>query len=158
MDWNTHRAVVFLDPYGMQVDWNLIAAIAATKAIDLWISFPIGMAVNRLLTTGRPPPEEWQHALTRIFGTDEWRGAFYRTEKTPDLFGKETTQQVKRADFDKIGQFFVSRLRTIFSGVSDIQLPLTNSRGNPLYLLCFASGNPRGAATAIGIANDILKG
>jgi len=35
-DWTTHRAVVFLDPYGMQVDWTTIEAIAATKAIDLW--------------------------------------------------------------------------------------------------------------------------
>jgi three-Cys-motif partner protein len=34
-DWRTNRAVVFLDPYGMQVDWSTIEAIAATKAIDL---------------------------------------------------------------------------------------------------------------------------
>jgi hypothetical protein len=33
---------------------------------------------------------------------------------------------------------------------------LRNSRNNPLYLLCFASGNPRGAKTAVKIAQDIL--
>jgi hypothetical protein len=32
-----------------------------------------------------------------------------------------------------------------------------NSKNNPLYLLCFASGNPMGAKTAIKIAQDILK-
>jgi three-Cys-motif partner protein len=48
-DWQRHRAVVFLDPYGMQVDWAIIEAIAATKAIDLWLLFPLAVAVNRLL-------------------------------------------------------------------------------------------------------------
>lgn len=33
---------MFLDPYGMQVDWATIEAIAKTKAIDLWILFPLG--------------------------------------------------------------------------------------------------------------------
>jgi three-Cys-motif partner protein len=141
----------------MQVDWTVIEAIAATKAIDLWILFPIGMAVNRLLTTGGPPPEEWRKALTRIFGTGEWEQAFYGTGQNLDLFGGEATQHVKLADFKKIGQFFVDRLKTIFVGVSDKPLPLLNSRKNPLYLLCFASSNPKGAPTAIKIANDILK-
>lgn len=158
MNWSATRAVVFLDPYGMQVDWTVIDAIAGTKSIDLWILFPIGMAVNRLLTTGGPPPEEWRQALTRIFGTEEWQKAFYGIGNNLDLFGEEMTQQVKLADFNKIGQFFVDRLKTIFAGVADKPLPLMNSRNNPLYLLCFASGNPKGAPTAIRIANDILKG
>ena len=157
MDRDTTRAVVFLDPYGMQVDWTVISAIADTRSIDLWILFPIGMAVNRLLTTGGPPPEEWRQALTRIFGTNEWQQAFYGTERYPDLFGDEVIQQVKLADFEKIGRFFVERLKTVFAGVADNPLPLMNSRNNPLYLLCFASGNPKGAPTAIKIANDILK-
>src|SRR6266700_3287991 len=54
-DWNSTRAVVLLDPYGMQVEWALIEALANTEAIDLWILFPLGMAVNRLLTTEHPP-------------------------------------------------------------------------------------------------------
>ncbi|MHB8562629.1 MAG: three-Cys-motif partner protein TcmP [Acidiferrobacteraceae bacterium] len=157
-DWNGTRAVVFLDPYGMQVDWTVIEAIAATQSIDLWILFPIGMAVNRLLTTDGPPPKEWQQALTRIFGTEAWQEAFYQTQNQQNLFGEQIAQQVKLADFKKIGQFFVDRLKTVFAGVADKPLPLMNSKNNPLYLLCFASGNPKGAPTAIKIANDILKG
>jgi three-Cys-motif partner protein len=34
-DWSKERAVVFLDPYGMQVVWSTIEALAATKGIDL---------------------------------------------------------------------------------------------------------------------------
>ena len=39
-DWTSRRAVLFLDPYGMQVEWETIEAIAGTKAIDLWLLFP----------------------------------------------------------------------------------------------------------------------
>jgi three-Cys-motif partner protein len=39
-DWRSHRAVLFLDPYGMQVEWQTIEAIAKTAAIDLWLLFP----------------------------------------------------------------------------------------------------------------------
>ncbi len=41
--------------------------------------------------------------------------------------------------------------------VPEKPLLLRNSKNNPLYLLCFASGNPKGAKTAIKIAQDILK-
>lgn len=41
-NWDTTRAVVFLDPYGMQVEWKTIEAIAKTQAIDLWILFLLG--------------------------------------------------------------------------------------------------------------------
>ena len=56
-NWKSHRALVFLDPYGMQVDWKTIESIAQTQAIDLWILFPLG-TVNRLLKRNgeiRPP-------------------------------------------------------------------------------------------------------
>jgi three-Cys-motif partner protein len=55
-NWRTCRSVMFLDPYGMQVDWPLIETIARTEAIDLWLLFPLGVAVNRLLTKNEPPP------------------------------------------------------------------------------------------------------
>ena len=75
MAWD-ERAVFFLDPYGMQVEWALIEAIAQTEAIDLWILFPLGVAVNRLLTKSGPPPSGWSQALTRIFGVDDWQEKF----------------------------------------------------------------------------------
>jgi hypothetical protein len=52
----------------------------------------------------------------------------------------------------------VARLKTIFAKVAENPLPLRNSTNTPLYLLCFAAGNPKGATTAVKIAQDILKG
>jgi len=156
VDWRRYRAVVFLDPYGMQVEWPLIEAIAKTRAIDLWLLFPLGQAVNRLLTCNEPPPPEWAQALTRLFGTEDWRQEFYKTQATMTLFGEEQLQR-KEANFDSIGRFFVGRLKTVFHSVAERPRPLYNSKGIPLYLLCFAAGNPKGAPTAIRIAQHLLR-
>ncbi len=155
-DWRTHRAVVFLDPYGMQVEWTLIEALAKTKAVDLWILFPLGMAVNRLLTKEGEPPPAWEQALTQLFGTGDWRKEFYSHKTELTLFG-DIDVTIKEADFAKIGTFFVNRLKTVFSEVAENPLPLRNSRNTPLYLLCFAAGNPKGAKTAVKIAQHILR-
>ena len=58
--------------------------------------------------------------------------------------------------FTEIEQYFIKRLRAIFAGVASNPLSLRNSRNVPLYLLCFAAANPRGAPTAVKIAEDIL--
>lgn len=155
-NWKTARAVVFLDPYGMEVEWNVIEALARTEAVDLWYLFPLGIGVNRLLTRSGPPPEPWAERLTRIFGTEDWRDAFYRSHQMLTLFGDDETQLKKDADFHDILRFFVQRLETVFEAVAPNPLILRNSRNNPLYALCFAASNPRGAPTALKIAEHIL--
>jgi three-Cys-motif partner protein len=59
-DWQKERAVVFLDPYGMQVEWSTIEALAPTKGIDLWNLLPLGMGVARLLTYNGNNDEAWK--------------------------------------------------------------------------------------------------
>lgn len=154
--WENHRAVLFLDPYGMQVTWETIQAIAKTKAIDLWYLFPLGVAVNRLLKKNGKINELLRKKLDQIFGTTDWYEVFYQTKTLPGLFGEQTATQ-KVANAEAIGQYFVSRLKKQFVGVAENPLPLYNAKNNPLYLLCFASGNPKGATTAVKIAQDILK-
>lgn len=154
-DWKQTRAVVFLDPYGMQVEWGTIAAMGSTRAIDLWVLFPLGVGVNRLLTKDRPPEGPWANRLTRIFGTESWRDAFYRESPQTSLFGGPP-DLVKDADFDSISRFWVARLKTVFAEVAPNPLPLRNSRSIPIYLLSFAAANPVGAPVAVKIAQDIL--
>jgi three-Cys-motif partner protein len=139
----------------MQVEWTTIQALGRTKAVDLWLLFPVGVAVNRLLTRGSPPPQGWADALTRIFGTPDWRSAFYTTHTQDTLFGLQSEKR-KEGNWQQIGQFFVDRLKTVFAGVADNPLPLRNSTHTPIYLLCFAAGNPKGAKPAVKIAQDIL--
>lgn len=155
-NWRTNRAVIFLDPYGMQVEWKTIELIAKTKAVDLWYLFPLGVAVGRLLTKDGKIPKMWQDALTRIFGTADWNDAFYQKQVNQSLFGDiESTQKI--GDAEVIAAYFVRRLKTIFPGVVEKPLPLYNRNNVPLYLLCFATANPAAVRPALRIASHLLK-
>jgi three-Cys-motif partner protein len=156
-DWRSTRAVVFLDPYGMQVSWETLVAVASTKAIDVWMLYPTGMGLNRLLTKDGDIPSEWQQALDRSLGCRDWREAFYRVKETRDLFGRTSIAQVKDAGTEKFEAFLLDRLQTIFTAVAPKTVPLRNSRGQVMYLLCFACGNPRGAELAVRIARSVIR-
>jgi three-Cys-motif partner protein len=155
-DWQSTRAVLFLDPYGMQVEWRTIEAIAQTKAIDLWLLFPLGIGVNRLLTKTGDIPKAWRHRLNLLLGTENWYDEFYTVETTPTLFGDDRERIVK-ATMDTIGRYFNNRLKGRFAGVAEEPGVLRNSANNPLYLLCFAVGNERGKDIALRIAQHLLK-
>jgi three-Cys-motif partner protein len=154
-NWNKERAVVFLDPYGMQVEWSTVEALAATKGIDLWYLFPLGVGVSRLLTYSGRIDESWQSRLDRIFGTSEWRDRFYRLNTKSDLFGGTHQTLERTATPSSIEAFINERLASCFEAVAK-GLVLRNSRSSPLYLLCFAAANKRGAPVALKIAQDIL--
>jgi len=157
--WQNSRAVLFLDPYGMQVEWETIKAIANTEAIDLWYLFPLGVGINRLLKKDIDKiPRSWEKKLEMILGTDQWKKRFYKEINAITLFG-ESKYFIKDVDFNQMKDFILERLNTIFCGVAENPLLLCNSKNNPLYLLCFASGNPKGSKIAVNIAEDImLKG
>jgi three-Cys-motif partner protein len=156
-DWNKWRAVAFLDPYGMNVEWELLRKIAKTQAIDLWLLWPLGMGVNRLMKRDGKPNPNFANKLTRVFGSQDWEKAFYRPPATLDMFSDAPANAVKNADWDLIGDFFLEQLRTVFQGVAPRTKVLYNSRGNPMYLLCFAAGNPKGAKPAIDIADHLMQ-
>ena len=130
----------------MQVEWKTIEAIAATKAIDLWLLFPLGMGVNRLLTKSGDIPESWRRRLDLLLGTTTWYDEFYRVESKPTLFGD--ADRVVKASMETIGRYFNDRLKSVFAGVAEEPRVLWNSANCPLYLLCFAVGNERGGHRA----------
>jgi three-Cys-motif partner protein len=117
-DWRFRRAVLFLDPYGMQVEWNTIEAIANTKAIDLWLLFPLGIGVNRLLKKSGDIPDSWRERLNTLLGTDAWYKEFYTIQTTKTLFGTEQDHFIKES-METIGRYFNDRLRSIFAGVAE---------------------------------------
>lgn len=157
-DWVQTRGVLFLDPYGNQVEWKTLEAVAATKAIDTWILFPVGMGVDRLLPKNGDVPQAWQNTLDRLLGEKNWREAFYAPQsENPHLFGKSAAGVQKLATPRIIERYFVQRLKTIFAGVAEHGLPLYNKKNYLMYLLCFACGNRRGAPIALRIAKNLLK-
>ncbi len=157
MDTQKERAVVFLDPFGASVEWTVIEAIAATKAIDLWILFPY-QAINRMLVNDRKPSKAWADRLTQFFGTNDWEEAFYASTYFRSVLDpQETVERVhKTADKVTITEFFKERLETLFPAVAEPGY-LHNSKGL-LFVLFFAAGNEKGAPTARTIANDLIRG
>lgn len=156
LDWSLHRAVLFLDPFGMQVKWSTIESIAQTRAIDMWLLFPLGIGVSRLLKKDGQIKDPLKTKLDDVFGTKGWFHEFYKVTIEDSLFGSEEKMK-KEVDFEKIAAYFTRRLKTIFNKVSDNSAKLVNSKNVPLFLLCFAAGNPRGAAIAVKIADYLLK-
>jgi len=127
IDWRAHRAVVFLDPFGMHVPWTTIEALAATKSIEVLINFPFGMAINRLLTRSGTIDATWQASLDEFFGAGDWRIIAY--EETRDLFG---LRQNKVDDAEhRILRWYSDRLQNVFGYVSTARL-IRNTRGNLL--------------------------
>jgi hypothetical protein len=94
---------------------------------------------------------------TAVRSCRDWREAFYREVEALDLFGEATTTLVKDANTVKFEAFLLHRLRTIFAGVAPETLPLRNGKGQVMYLLCFACGNPRGVELAVKIARSVIK-
>ena len=158
--WKECRAVVFLDPFGMQVEWSTVKAIAATKAIDVWILFPLGMAVNRVLTNDfKKMPQTWAGRLSAVFGSEDWRKTFYSDSTTPTFFDEEGSQIRKSCSLEQIGTYYHQRLKDIFPAVADNPAVLKNSAGSPLFQLHFAAANAgKGGKIALKIAEHLLKG
>src|SRR5689334_8014635 len=53
-DWRKERAVVFLDPYGAQVRWDTLKALAATGGVDLWYLFPLSTTLRMMCSDAMP--------------------------------------------------------------------------------------------------------
>lgn len=152
--WKRWRGVCFLDPFGMQIDWTTLEALARSKALDVWFLFPLGIGVMRLLMRERIPEGPWAKRLTRMLGSGDWRERFYTSTGQLSFFDDET--EVKReARIEHVGQYFVERLGSIFYYVLPQPLVLMNSKGNPMFLMCFAVGSKKGKV-GIKIAADIV--
>ncbi len=144
------RAVIFLDPFGMQVPWSTVEALGQTKGIEVFLNLPVGMAIQRLLLRSGQFTHKQREKLDAYFGSPEWYDLLYRLE--PDLFGDASPVKVEES-----GQALVSwyreRLRKAFGYASNAAL-IRNTRGGHLYYLLLATPN----RTGLKIANDILSG
>ncbi len=159
-DWKRSRAVVFLDPFGNQVEWETIEAIAKTESIDLWYLFPAGLGVHRQISGRATFDRDKERSLTRLLGTANWKQAFIVEEEQPqDLFGHAGSTAVKAVTPASATKFMIERMRTVFKGgVLDEWLEL-GPRGHHSYSLLFACANPSSKANALALklARAVMK-
>ncbi|MFH1004946.1 MAG: three-Cys-motif partner protein TcmP [Bacteroidota bacterium] len=144
-------SLIFIDPFGMQVNWESIASLKKTRS-DIWILIPSGVIINRLLLkTGQI---KYKEKLEKFFGLpiNEIRQFFYSEKKTDGLFGVINTTKKKNNPIEKIVQLYVLQLKTVWKNVTEKPLILKNSKNVSIYHLLFASNN----ANAKKIASQII--
>jgi three-Cys-motif partner protein len=156
--WNTTRAVMFLDPYGLSVDWETLEAIAGTHAIDLWYLVSLEGLFRQATHQPEKLTEDKRNALTRMLGTPDWEAAWYAEEMVTDMFGERVVPKRRKADVTGMEQFVHDRLATIFPKVLP-PLRLLNNKRVPTFALFFAISNPEPKAIGLAtkIAGHILK-
>ncbi len=147
-----YASLVFLDPFGMQVNWDAIKELQNTRT-DLWILIPTGVIVNRLLD--RKGKLEHIDKLKTFFGKDEefLRNYFYTTNTERTLFGDVEIIQKVGMPIQKIAELYINQLKTVFKHVTEKPKVLYNTRNTPIFHFAFASNN----ATAKKIANQIIQ-
>jgi three-Cys-motif partner protein len=160
--WATKRGVIFLDPFGNQVEWATLKAIAATKALDVWYLFPLsGIFRNATLAIDALSADK-RAAITRVLGTDEWMDRFYKEpERTGHLFDDLTlakSPKVRSINVQGIEAFVHERLKTVFPHVLPPKT-ITSYKNVPAFSLFFAVSNPDEGAWGIAsrIASHLLK-
>lgn len=157
-DWQREkmRGVIFLDPYGMEVEWTTVEAIANTQALDCWYFFPLSGLYRNAPRDPLDFDQGKMDALTRVFGTDSWRQEWYQEKsRQDDLFGNMTTGETRIADVDRIEEWVHNRLKTIFKGTVLKPLRLRHANNAPMASLFFAVSNP--APAAVKVASDIAS-
>jgi three-Cys-motif partner protein len=158
VDWSRRRGLVFLDPYGLEVGWDLLMELAATKACDVWYLFPLG-GVIRMMTKSGEIPSAWSARLDELFGTHEWYPEFYAPSTQQSLFEPDEDVVVRDASTRHVVDYVRRRLGDAFSAVSNAAV-LRNTKGAPLFALVLGISNPSSKAqkAALGIANHLVKG
>lgn len=145
-------ALVLLDPFGMQLNWETIRALKDIKHIDLWILVPSGVIINRLLT--RSGKIMCPERMEMSFGMpiDEIQRYFYKQVTERSLFGEITRQQKRDNTINRIAQLYLDLLGKEFAYVIKEPLVLKNSTNCPIFHFVFASHNQ----TGVKIASEIV--
>jgi three-Cys-motif partner protein len=141
------RAVVFLDPYGMQVEWKTLQAIRDTRAVDLLYLFPIGPVLRQAAIDLSKVDQAKEDALTRLYGGNAWRQDWYKESPQSDWLQTSPTM-LRNTTKQQIESGFKARLETLFPYVSE-PLPLLTTRGAQLFSLFLAVSNQAPSAIAL---------
>jgi three-Cys-motif partner protein len=154
------RAVVFLDPYALQVDWATLELLAKTQCVDVWYLFPLHDVTRQLARrlSGVGPKEK---RLDRVLGT-AWRELYQLPLPTNDMFSDTlfgsipefAEEEYRNATKAQIENWFKSRLEDMFPYVSE-PLPLFTNIRQQKFSLFLAVANP--STPAISLAQKFHR-
>jgi three-Cys-motif partner protein len=147
------RAICLLDPYGLHLEWPVIANAGAMRSIEIFLNFPV-MDINRNVLWRDPSkvsPQRIQR-MNAFWGDESWRQAAYAPEPQGNLFRSEP-DLLKRSNHVIAGAFR-ERLRKVagFAFVPE-PIPMINENNAVVYYLFFGSPNETGHDIVVDIFN-----
>ena len=128
------RALCLLDPYNINLRWEVIESAGKMGSVDMFLNFMI-MDINRNVLR-RNPDDAVQSKidqLTRLWGDETWKDAAYDT--SGNLFGnpeKVSNEQFEKAWRDRL------KKKAGFKFVSE-PMPMKTKTNSVIYYLYFAS-------------------
>lgn len=143
------RGLCLLDPYALNVHWNVLQTAGHMKTIEIFFNFMIMDAnMNVLWRNPRRVQPTQASRMDAVWGDRSWREAAYRKE--PGLF----EEIEEKGSNEQVAQAFRKRLKDVagFAYVPE-PMPMRNDQGGIVYYLFFASPNKTGAR----IVEDIFK-
>ncbi len=147
------RGLCLLDPYGLDLNWEVIKKAGELKTLEIFLNFPV-MDMNRNVLWNNPDnvDPELAQRLSVFWGDESWKSAVYEKLLFDDLFEK-----VPNAN-DVISKAFAARLKEVagFKYVPE-PVPMRNSKGAIVYYLFFASMNQAGSTIVEYVFNKYRK-
>lgn len=156
-NWRTTRAVVFLDPFGLQIKYTTLKMLGATKAVDVWYLVPVFAMYRQVSGDGAVHPDGGKR-VDAALGTSEWRNVVARPEEQAgNLFDQPSLRSKRAVDVAWFERVARERIATAFGGrVLSEALPLGRN-GVQEFSLMFAWANPsEKAALAAKLAKAVL--
>lgn len=138
------RALCLLDPYGLDLDWEVIHIAGQLNTIDMFLNFPI-MDINRNVLRhdrNKVAPNDIDR-MDRFWGDNSWDAAAFVETGQTSMFDFEPERA--KQDNNAIVAAFRERLRKVagFKCVP-VPLPMINKNNAVVYYLFFASSNDTG--------------
>jgi three-Cys-motif partner protein len=137
-----HRALCLLDPYALNLDWEVVQAAGQMKSIEIFPNFMV-MDMNMNVLWNNPdnvPPSQLKR-MNAFWGDRSWRSILYQKPRGL-LPGIELEKKIPN---NAVAAAYQDRLKKVagFTYVPD-PMPMRNTQGAIVYYLFFASPNKTG--------------
>jgi three-Cys-motif partner protein len=134
------RALCFLDPYGLHLNWEVMYTAGQSGAIEIFLNFPL-MDMNRNILWNNPEKVDKTQIerMNAFWGDESWRNISYKTQQ-----GLFDTYEEKTVLLSLI-EAFRKRLNKVAGFICVPEpIPMRNKKGVIVYYLFFASPNKTG--------------
>jgi three-Cys-motif partner protein len=148
------RALCLLDPYNINLAWDVVATAGHMKSIEIFVNFMVmDMNMNILLHDLSRADHSQISRMDRFWGDRSWRDVAYEVSRQGSFFAESEQVKVEDAN-EKIAEAYRKRLIDAAGfGYAPRPMRFVNSLGRTIYYLFFASPN----LTGNKIVEDIFR-